>query len=72
MSCFKLFYLILVGTRLKGTHGNLHGDVNVNPSAHDFTQLITGVQIQVLMILDGNLDQATKARQGSRSQVDRN
>ena len=49
---------------------NLHGDVNVNPSAHDFTQLITGVQIQVLMILDGDLDQATKARQRSRSQVE--
>jgi len=49
---------------------NLYGGVNVNPNAHDFTQLITGVQIQVLMILDGDLDQATKARQRSRSQVE--
>jgi len=46
---------------------NLYGGVNVNPNAHDFTQLITGVQIQVLMILDGDLDQdqATNLRPGN-------
>ena len=46
---------------------NLYGGVNVNPNAHDFTQLITGVQIQVLMILDGDLDQdqVTNLRPGN-------